>query len=88
MLNTLETSSGVAVGRQGLRLLISGRDAGVLARLKALSEQLPGLQVSTRQVSNGHTDPLYGLEQMPDMLLLHVSHLWREELGALQQHPS
>ncbi|MCQ2034922.1 AAA family ATPase [Stutzerimonas kunmingensis] len=88
MLNTLETSSGVAVGRQGLRLLISGRDAGVLARLKALSEQLPGLQVSTRQVSNGHTDPLYGLEQMPDMLLLHVSHLWREELGALQQHPA
>lgn len=88
MLNTLETSSGVAVGRQGLRLLISGRDAGVLARLKALSEQLPGLQVNTRQVSNGHTDPLYGLEQMPDMLLLHVSHLWREELGALQQHPS
>lgn len=88
MLNTLETSSGVAVGRQGLRLLISGRDAGVLARLKALSEQLPGLQVSTRQVSNGHTDPLYGLEQLPDMLLLHVSHLWREELGALQQHPS
>mgnify|MGYP007011843242 CR=1 FL=1 len=37
MLNTLETSSGVAVGRQGLRLLISGRDAGVLARLKALA---------------------------------------------------
>ncbi|MCW3148901.1 AAA family ATPase [Stutzerimonas stutzeri] len=87
MLNTLEIPSAVTVGRQGLRLLISGRDAGELTRLKAQAQQLPGVQVTTRLVSNGHTDPLYGLEQMPDMLLLHVSHLWREELAALLQHP-
>lgn len=87
MLKTLEIPSSVTVGQQGLRLLISGRDADALSRLKTLAQQLPGLQVSTRLVSNGHTDPLYGLAQMPDMLLLHVSHLWREELAALQQQP-
>ena len=87
MLNTLEKPSSVTVGGPGLRLLVSSRDAGALTRLKTLAQQLPGLQVSTRLVSNGHTDPLYGLEQMPDLLLLHVSHLWREELAALQQHP-
>ncbi len=87
MLNTLEKPSSVTVGGPGLRLLVSSRDAGTLTRLKTLAQQLPGLQVSTRLVSNGHTDPLYGLEQMPDLLLLHVSHLWREELAALQQHP-
>ncbi|EXF45298.1 CheY family response regulator [Pseudomonas sp. BAY1663] len=87
MLNTAEVSTPTA-SRQALRMLISSRDAAALARLKAMIQPLAGLQVSTRLVSNGHTDPLYGLEQRPDMLLLHVSQLWREELGALQQHPA
>ncbi len=85
MLNTVETPTA-AVNRQALRLLISSRDAAALARLKAATQQLPGILVSTRLVGNGHTDPLHGLEQAPDLLLLHVSQLWREELGALQQH--
>ncbi|MDX2351028.1 AAA family ATPase [Stutzerimonas xanthomarina] len=85
MLNTVETPKAVA-NRQALRLLISSRDAAALARLKAVTQQMPDVQVSTRLVSNGHTDPLHGLEQAPDLLLLHVSQLWREELGALQQH--
>ncbi|MGE4404201.1 AAA family ATPase [Pseudomonas sp.] len=87
MLNTAEVPTPTA-SRQALRMLISSRDAAALARLKAMTQPLAGLQVSTRLVSNGHTDPLYGLEQTPDLLLLHVSQLWREELGALQQHPA
>lgn len=73
--------------KTAMRLLISARDQNALNHLKTLSQSLPGLQVSTRLVSNGHTDPLYGLEQMPDFLLLRVSHLWREELAALLLHP-
>jgi len=71
----------------GPRLLISSRDPRALARMQEISLRLPGLQVVTRLVSNGHTDPLYGLEEMPDFLLLWVSHLWREELDALLQRP-
>ncbi|MNQ64228.1 Septum site-determining protein MinD [compost metagenome] len=77
-----------APGKQGLHLLISSRDAPALNHLKTVSQRLPGLQVSTRLVSNGHRDPLYGLEQMPDLLLLRVSHLWREELDALLLRPA
>ncbi|AZE50654.1 Type II/IV secretion system ATPase TadZ/CpaE [Pseudomonas chlororaphis] len=88
MLSTREAPVvAAATEKQGKRLLISGRDATTLNHLKAMSQGLPNLQVSTRLVSNGHTDPLYGLEQMPDFLLLRVSHLWREELAALLQHP-
>jgi pilus assembly protein CpaE len=75
-------------GKQGLHLLISSRDASALNHLKTISQRLPGLQVNTRLVSNGHTDPLYGLERMPDLLLLRVSHLWREELAALLLRPA
>ena len=87
MLSVREVTAAASSDRQGMRLLISGRDAAALNHLKALSQGVPHLQVSTRLVSNGHTDPLYGLEQMPDYLLLRVSNLWREELAALLQHP-
>ncbi len=69
-------------------MLISSRDAQMLKGLQDICQHVPGLRVSTRLVNNGHTDPLYGLEQMPDLLLLRVSHLWREELAALLQRPA
>lgn len=81
MLNKVSTT------RSGPRLLISSRDARALNQLQEISQRIPGLQVSTRLVSNGHTDPLYGLDELPDFLLLWVSHLWRDELEALLQRP-
>lgn len=83
MLGTRELPVAASTSRQGMHLLISGRDVAELNHLNALCQEMPGLQVSTRLVSNGHTDPFHGLEQMPDFLLLRVSHLWREELAAL-----
>ncbi|ERI53966.1 chemotaxis protein CheY [Pseudomonas sp. EGD-AK9] len=71
-----------------MHLLISSRDAAALQHLQGVCRRIPGLQIDTRLVSNGHTDPLYGLERLPDFLLLRVSHLWREELAALLQHPA
>ena len=88
MLTSREAPVSRSASKQGPRLLISSRDASALNQLKGLSQRVPGLQVTTRLVSNGHTDPLYGLEQLPDFLLLRVSHLWREELAALLLHPA
>ncbi len=88
MLTAREHSPGPVPGKQASRLLISSRDAAALRHLQGCCQRQPGLVVSTRLVTNGHTDPLYGLEQMPDFLLLRVSHLWREELAALLQRPA
>ncbi|WPC06933.1 AAA family ATPase [Pseudomonas benzenivorans] len=89
MLTSREAPTAIrAPDKQKMQLLISSRDAAALTHLKALSERLPSLQVTTRLVTNGHTDPLYGLERMPEFLLLRVSHLWREELAALLQRPA
>lgn len=73
--------------RQGVRLLISSRDSQALNALQDVCQQVPGMQVTARLVSNGHCDPLHSLEQMPDLLLLRVSAMWREELAALMQRP-
>jgi len=88
MLNMKETPVSSATGKAGLRLLISSRDATSLRDLQSVCQRMPSLEVSTRLVSNGHVDPLYGLDRMPDLLLLRVSHLWREELAALLLHPA
>lgn len=76
-----------SASRRGLRLMISSRDAQAIKDLQAICQHVPGLQVSTRLATNGHCDPLYGLEQIPDLLLLRVSGQWREELAALLQRP-
>ncbi|MEX6502724.1 AAA family ATPase [Pseudomonas zhanjiangensis] len=83
----ISSSSCGKSSKQRMRLLISSREAGALQHLQQICQQIPNLQVDTRLVSNGHTDPLYGLEKIPDFLLLRVSHLWREELAALLEHP-
>ncbi|NWL75555.1 hypothetical protein DM872_01635 [Pseudomonas taiwanensis] len=85
--NESPRASGVP-DKHGQRLLISSRDAEALRQLQGSCQRVPGLLVNTRLVTNGHTDPLYGLEQPPDFLLLRVSHLWREELAALLQRPA
>lgn len=88
MLRSRETTTTIqAAAKQGLHLLISSRDANALQYLHGICRRVPGMQVDTRLVSNGHADPLYGLEVKPDFLLLRVSHLWREELAALLQRP-
>jgi len=89
MLSTKEVSLPLGKHRkQGLRLLITSRDAAAMHHLEGICQAAPGLQVSTRLVSNGHTDPLHDLEQLPDFLLLRVSNLWREELAALLRRPA
>jgi pilus assembly protein CpaE len=53
--------------------------------LDALEQHLrvAGASVRRQMNSNGHADPLHYIEKMPDVLILHVSHLWREELEAV-----
>lgn len=88
MLTTREGGSSLRPKKQGPQLLISSRDGLALNRLQGYCQALGGVDVATRLVSNGHTDPLYGLEQRPDFLLLRVSHLWRDELEALLERPA
>ena len=38
--------------------------------------------------TNGHVDPLHGVEELPDVVILHLSHLWREELESFIARPA
>lgn len=45
--------------------------------------RVAGASVRRQMNTNGHADPLHYVEKMPDVLVLHLSHLWREELEAV-----
>jgi pilus assembly protein CpaE len=88
MLKQTPPSAPAASIARPLQLLISSRDAAALERLRTVIGSHPAWQVTTRLVNNGHTDPLFGLDHLPDLLLLHVSSLWRDELAALLLRPA
>jgi pilus assembly protein CpaE len=45
--------------------------------------RVAGANIRRQMNSNGHADPLHYVEKLPDVLILHLSHLWREELEAV-----
>jgi pilus assembly protein CpaE len=70
-----------------LRLLLAGRSRDSVAQVERFLRAQTGVQVKTRLISNGHADPLYGLEELPDTLLYVASDEWRAELASLMARP-
>jgi pilus assembly protein CpaE len=64
-------------------------DILLVSRRKDMLDYLEQILVAadftpSRQLnSNGHVDPLHGVDAQPDLVILHLSHLWREELEAI-----
>ena len=68
-----------------LKVLLASRSAEALKRLEASLSGAPGIAVSTRLISNGHTDPLHGLHASPDVLVLRFDTNSLAELATLAQ---
>ena len=70
-----------------IKILIAGRDKDALT---SLEENLPGLgcEISIRHISNGHADPLYGVPDLPDLLIFHVDESNEAELASLVERPA
>lgn len=66
------------------KILMSGRDALMLEHLKTQLEKVSdNFVLESKLAINGTVDPLDNLEFKPDLLVLHLSEMWREELQAL-----
>jgi pilus assembly protein CpaE len=71
-----------------LRLLLAGRSKDAISDLNGHLSTFDNLEVELRHIVNGHADPLYGLVELPDMLLLHINGLEGGELEALLERPA
>ena len=71
-----------------LRLLLAGRSKDAIDNLQTHLSSRRRLDVKLRHIVNGHADPLYGLSEMPDLLVLHINGLEGGELTALLERPA
>ncbi|WP_129777860.1 AAA family ATPase [Peristeroidobacter soli] len=65
-----------------LDILLVSRRKDVLDYLEQML-LAAGFTPARRLNSNGHVDPLHDVDALPDLIVLHLSHLWREELEAI-----
>ncbi len=67
-------------------IIIAGRKKEALASLEA---RLPDrhCRITIRHISNGHADPLYGVPDLPDLLIFHVDESNEAELACLTERP-
>jgi pilus assembly protein CpaE len=65
-----------------LRILLVSRRKDVIEHLEHVLVAA-GFNPSRQLNNNGHVDPLHGVDSAPDLVILHLSHLWREELEAI-----
>lgn len=65
------------------KLLIAGRSKEAILDLQEHLQSHNHQDVQIRHIVNGHADPLYGIVDLPDLLVLHVNGLEGGELEAL-----
>ena len=70
------------------RVLIAGRASGALQTLGAYLKGVAGFDVSVQVITNGHTDPLHGVDFAPDIVLLHFEAKRTAELSAWAARPA
>lgn len=78
-----------AGGFNQYRILLSSRSGQMLEQLEAtICAENTHVMIQKRLVTNGHIDPLYDIDILPDLLILHLSEHWVGELEELASHNS
>ena len=72
---------------KGLQVLVAGRSKQALDALAGLLHEHAEIGLTIRELTDGHFDPLHGVTVMPDVLILHLSPNWEDELKALSARP-
>jgi len=65
------------------KVLVASRNSGAIQQMENILQAVPEASVSRNHICNGHSDPLYGLPEMPDMLIFWVGQDWKLELTEL-----
>lgn len=68
-------------------ILLTTRNKAEISEIENLLGQTSGFRLDSRLVTNGHFDPLQGIENLPDLLLIGLSEHWQSELQELANRP-
>lgn len=70
-----------------LKVLIVGHSRATIESFQQVLREQTDAKSAIRLLTNGHVDPLHGVRDLPDVLVLQVSHNWEDELEALNARP-
>ena len=70
-----------------IKVLIVGHSKSTVEALQKVLREQTNVKSAIRVLTNGHVDPLHGVRDLPDVLMLQVSHKWEDELEALNVRP-
>lgn len=82
--NTLHQSNNI--DRSQFNVLVAGRNAEHIDQMESILSNIDNLPISRNHICNGHSDPLYGLPKMPELLVFWVGENWELELTELMLH--
>ncbi|WP_417529679.1 AAA family ATPase [Marinobacter lipolyticus] len=71
-----------------MTVLIAGRNAQELDELVQMLANESGLSVTKRLITNGHSDPLHNITDLPDALVFCTTVAWEDELKSLDERPA
>ena len=67
--------------------MVAGRSKTAIGVLKK-KLAAPQREVVDRHISNGHSNPLFGISEHPDILVFHLSDIGEEEISSLLENPA
>ena len=68
-----------------INIMIAGRSREAITELEHLL-QAPNRSLTQRWISNGHSNPLYGVQEWPDVLVFHLSTMGAAEIESLLEN--
>lgn len=71
-----------------VKVLIVGHSKETVASLEPILRKHPDVKSASRLLTNGTVDPLHGVRDIPDVLMLELSQNWEDELQALNIRPA
>lgn len=69
------------------KVLIVSHSKDTIESMQRVLREQSDVKSAARLLSNGHADPLHGVKDLPDVLMLEMSHNWEHELEALNVRP-
>ncbi|MBL4827465.1 MAG: AAA family ATPase [Spongiibacteraceae bacterium] len=69
-------------------VLVASRNAKAIDHLEKMLTPVKALNIQRNHICNGHSDPLFGLVKMPNLLIFWVSTNWQVELEELISRPA
>jgi pilus assembly protein CpaE len=73
--------------REKIDIMVAGRSKTAIGALEK-KLQSTKYNVSQRFISNGHSNPLFGVGEWPDILVFHLSTLSEDEINSLLENPA